>query len=46
MEEFKKRDVISSVTRKEVSALPFFEASTSVISNKWLRVVRAIRSQL
>ena len=28
MEELKKRDVISSVTRKEVSALPFFEAST------------------
>ena len=38
-----KRDVISNVTRKEVSALPFFEASTSVI---WLRVVRAVRLQL
>ena len=38
-----ERDVISNVTRKEVSALPFFEASTSVI---WLRVVRAVRLQL
>ena len=37
------RDVISNVTRKEVSALPFFEASTLVI---WLRVVRAVRLQL
>ena len=38
-----KRDVISNVTRKEVSALSFFEASMSVT---WLRIVSAVRLQL
>ena len=43
MEEFKN---MTAYQRKEVSALPFFEALMSVISNNWLRVVRAIRLQL
>ena len=30
MEEFKKRDVISNVTRKEVSALPLCDVSDQV----------------